>query len=122
MSMNKDYCAGFFDGEGCVFVAEHSGYYGLGVNVTNTKIEILEQFKDKFGGNISGLQWRLNGKKCEPFLKYILPSLKLKSRQAELALQFIDLIGVQGKESPKEVEFTKELIRKRISILNQNLK
>lgn len=99
------YAAGFFDGEGCVFVTKCSHYHYrngynlyLAIMVGNTNKAILDWLQRKFGGKIylhKGRErrkpywhWQLQRQKAVPFLKGILPYLKIKQDQVKLALEF----------------------------------
>lgn len=100
------YCAGLFDGEGCVHIARiHTKKKNLTFQL-NCKVSInhlfaLELFRFFFGGSIrkekqdeshnkSGLlhSWSIFGDGAVNFLTHIMPYLLIKKPQAELALQF----------------------------------
>ena len=97
------YVAGIFDGEGCVCLRINKGrYYSLDISVANTNEWLMQWLKFAFGGNFYAMQaktrkaqnwkpcwrWTITGNKGSSFLKLILPYLRLKKPQAELAIKF----------------------------------
>jgi len=110
------WAAGFFDGEGCVTVAEdrkprvhlRRGSYRLHITVSNTKLAPLERFKALFGGAIyqqrengekAGLAaastgrkacyfWMIPGQPAQQVLRGLLPYLCTRHEQAAAALRF----------------------------------
>jgi hypothetical protein len=100
------YVAGLFDGEGCISIAKckprYSGcspYYRLVVAVAMANEYIPRFLKFHFGGRVSKRnapterwkdqwQWHLGSDGAVAFLKAILPYLKLKREEAELAIEF----------------------------------
>ncbi len=106
-TVNLDYLAGFFDGEGCISINKNrklkkqNGKYYIQYNgnviVANTNREILELFKKRFGGNIYELkaknrhqnnkpsfQWIIYSKMATNFCEEMVDRLILKKRQAEI--------------------------------------
>ena len=101
------YVAGLFDGEGCVCLAT-SGKTATGkqriqlvVNLANTNEWITQWLKFNFGGQVykdkiskrivfrsDAWRWQLRSRQATLFLELILPYLKLKKPQAQLAIQF----------------------------------
>jgi len=94
------YIAGFFDGEGCVRIkkANQGGnsYYVI-AHITNTNESILKSVENLFGGktrtqergkNKDVYNWCITSSEAVDFLKTLLPFLKEKKEQAELALFF----------------------------------
>lgn len=100
------YVAGIVDGEGYIGIsADHRNRYNsnrpcwrLRVSVTNTNEWLMQYLKFSFGGSISikggkgnkkpCYDWVLNRGHAAEFLKLILPYLRLKRPQAELAIKF----------------------------------
>ncbi len=99
------YTAGFLDGEGCIRISKRlprnnkSMSYNLFVNITQKDGEIMDWLQGNFGGTIflknkskDGkdwiYEWRITEVKAFNFLKEILPFLKYKKKQAELAIMF----------------------------------
>ena len=103
VSMSKidlAYTAGIIDGEGCIRIGQrrlHSNYIGVGVGSTSEWLINWLQFK--YGGSVYSKKpwlanqkpqwgWDLRTRQAGDFLRMILPYLKLKRPQAELALAF----------------------------------
>jgi len=97
------YTAGIIDGEGCISIVprklDGKVYHSLFVAVTCTDTVIVPWLKATFGGNTHQvkerrknhrdmLQWGISTQEAEDFLRRILPWLRLKKPQAELALYF----------------------------------
>lgn len=110
------YCAGFFDGEGCVCISvwnkQRQGT-GLSVQMTQTKREILDIIQESFGGTIYvSREKRLNSADCYylmlrsniglNFLKAIKPYAVVKKPQIDLAIAYREF-----KMQPKEISSTK---------------
>lgn len=127
------YMAGFFDGEGWIYIVKTKPYklrrmisnrYYLYVGIGNTNQEIIEWIKDRVGGNIlsevgkNGLmyRWHLASIKAKDFLEKILPYLKIKKPQAILAIDFQNKCGgyVGRKGLSKEQINTREFYRSKI--------
>lgn len=104
------YIAGFFDGEGCVAIdlAKHAGInkQQLTVTIVNTYKPLIDELHSHYGGSIMEsngrfiayrLCWR--SRKAARFLQDVLPYLKIKRAEAELALEFQAHIssGVKGR-------------------------
>lgn len=105
--MNKTelaYIAGFFDGEGSISI--HGKHHNVRVGLSNTNPLIPQLVCKLFGGSVNinksrsskqfkvrplnhrlCLQWCLNGQKACKFLSKILPYLKMKNKQAILAME-----------------------------------
>ena len=102
------YAAGLIDGEGCIGVYNQTcpttrtkTRYNLLVRVQMSDWEAILWMKNTFGGCYRShpqlgygtrimYEWTLSSKMAGEFLKQILPYLKNKRRQAELAIQFQD--------------------------------
>ena len=98
------YIAGIVDGEGYIGIsADHRKRnpvrpcWRLRVSVTNNNEWLMQYLKFAFGGSVtmkSGSRvkpcydWVLNRGKAAEFLKLILPYLRLKRPQAEIAIKF----------------------------------
>lgn len=103
-SMSKDilysYMAGFVDADGSISIASVSKKkrFTAKLNVSNCKEEIIKLFKDEFGGKIRVRNWEnkrwrpcfwwdITHKRATAALKELLPYLKIKKKQAELAIK-----------------------------------
>ena len=92
------YVAGIVDGEGCIYLEHNSKgkSFQLSVSVGSTDAWICEWLKFAFGGctyemktkNMPMRKWEIRTKQAGQFLESILPYLRLKKPQAELAIQF----------------------------------
>lgn len=114
------YLAGILDGEGCISLQRYkqagrdgegkrgakSFGYSLTVSVEINSEAVVLWLIDLFGGNYSTrhrsgnrkrqYKWSVYGKACKPILEIALPYMKVKNAQAEIALDFIETIGVYG--------------------------
>jgi len=105
--LDLSYIAGFFDGEGSVTI--HHNYapsprgkspnHTLQVSIGNTDPRVIVWIHEHFGGALtmrSGfkpnhrdvIQWMARSNKAARFLRMILPYLRMKREQAEIALTF----------------------------------
>ena len=105
------YAAGFFDGEGYSGIRgtktktkrDPNGRFFLSCIVTQKDPAILSWLVLQFGGTIFHSpsqicpRWRVVAKVAENFLIQILPFLKLKKPQAELALEFRESFKTKGR-------------------------
>ena len=98
------YVAGIMDGEGSIGIARHKsksckrGYtLELCVQITSSDEWLCAWLKFAFGGCLSHSinsagnpmwHWVMGARKASEFLKLILPYLKLKKPEAELAIKF----------------------------------
>ena len=129
------YAAGFVDGEGCINVASLRGRNHIRVLVVNTNLEILEMFKERWGGDISAHKrhkshwkiaytWRVQHKTCLDFLNDIYPYIIIKRKQVEAAFMFFDARPGTGKKWTDEnlkiandaIQIIKQLNRKGVDV------
>lgn len=103
------WAAGFFDGEGSVFVevaksanTRRGIRTALHVSVTQTSVPCLDLLKGWFGGKIQMITpyrratmnnsvcyiWRLLNRDAIPFLEAVAPYVVVKKEQVELALHY----------------------------------
>lgn len=96
------YAAGFFDGEGHIRIAKHSkrGSYMLQVSAVQATLEPLPIFERLFGGTIhrrvtqyrgtprAQYTWQASSGAAESALRQMLPFLRTKRDEAEMALEF----------------------------------
>ena len=103
------YFAGFFDGEGCIAISRQSHqykgqpsqHYRLEVVVGSTNHWIIELMKFQFGGAVycdrrdnhpkshrPFWRWMICSNKAVIFLQEMLPYLKLKKAEAEIAIKW----------------------------------
>lgn len=130
------YIAGLFDGEGCITYTR-KGKAGMGLLVTlgQTEEYLIRWLQIAYSGSVYIRKppvlfpnakmlyvWRLFGRQASNFLKDIVPYLKVKKPQAELALRFqgyLDSGHWGGKGHPLTEE--QKAIRETYSIMISNL-
>lgn len=139
---NLAYAAGIIDGEGCIGVYKQKnkkarvGYFiALIISVSMGDSEATLWLKDTFGGshhcfkplfrdNKPRFRWQMSATKASNFLCNLLPYLKVKKQQAELAIEFQALKNNQGycgstHHKPLGVLAKQEEIAKRIMLLKR---
>ena len=132
------YLAGFFDGEGSVSISENgkpspralSPNHTLQVAIGNTDITVLKQIQQHFGGYLTTrcpskprhktvYQWSLRSTGAADFLKAIRPYLKMKCKQADIAIAFQESKPKYSKARvTAEIVAWREQQRKDIRMLN----
>lgn len=130
--LDLSYAAGLFDGEGCIMISRSrargndSTKYMLYVTVANTDVEIMSWMFQMFGGALKAARivdgqrfgrkpcyhWRLASSKAERFLLTLTPFLRIKRKQAELALEFRRSLCVR-KNGPHGQMVDDEIYRRR---------
>ncbi len=116
------YIAGFVDGEGCISISKSSSRgsrnttYGPNVDITNTNKEILLTIQKilRLGSLESQKRysskhkpaWNLDFKagEAKQLLLLIRPYLRLKKRQADLLLEFLETSQHRNQFNPLTVE------------------
>lgn len=109
LSANKlAWAAGFFDGEGCIYVAKskndklrHGIRYEIRITVSQVDVIPLKVLISLFGGSLHKrskgtkhiYNWYLNGASALKVLEKLLPYLVLKNKEAKIALRFKKLLG-----------------------------
>ena len=125
--MDTRWLAGFFDGDGCVFIGpDHTGYPRLRIHIVQKELSILEEIAERYGGtlnttNVAKTVWQLSlhkKKESYEFVMDILPHSRIKTKQLWCAKALLERPNMQGsKLSDKE-----RALRKRIMIACKNLK
>ena len=103
------YLAGMFDGEGCISISHGAKSWNLSCYVTMAGEYIPRLFQFHFGGSIHHrkhnpakvqwhdyYKWQIAANKAATFLEELLPYLRLKRPQAELAIKFQRRISSRG--------------------------
>jgi len=103
------YLAGMFDGEGCISISHGAKSWNLSCYVTMAGEYIPRLFQFHFGGSIHHrkhnpakmqwhdyYKWHIAANKAATFLEELLPYLRLKRPQAELAIKFQRRISSRG--------------------------
>lgn len=99
---DKAYFAGFFDGEGYVGLYTSTKYSeAIRVIVGQGKPDVLYEMQSNWGGSVyprfdkrnqrPHYAWEIRSRKAEKFLRDILPYIRVKRQQAELAIQAVDM-------------------------------
>lgn len=122
--MTVEYAAGFFDGEGCVYIRDCKPGLKLGVTIVQNDTRPLVIMQARWGGGIShkkegGSVLSLHCTKAAAFLRDILPFLIVKKEVAQLGIAFQERRGSRGiplTPEQKEVDYS---TRVAISALNQ---
>lgn len=137
ITKNKDifyaWCAGFFDGEGCVYIEQAKqysngkktelNYYRVRVHLSQNIEQIVLILKDNFGGSVFRAKYKQKllrpmyawvgptNEGSTSFLKKILPYLLVKRKQAELAIKFVDYLNSKNSTQEGKQEFKTEMSR-----------
>jgi hypothetical protein len=90
------WAAGFFDGEGCVSIVRRPKrdkvYHWLDISAYQNHRAPLEELQCLFGGSVrpeaGGWKWRACGPTAGDALREMLPYLRVKHTQAEIAVPF----------------------------------
>ena len=124
------YLAGFVDGDGGMNICLHMGrYHRLQLEAATTEKTVPEWIHSKYGGTLNHrvrtgkykdvFRWIVHSKQAEKVLRDILPFLRIRKRQAELALEFRETKVKRGQRVSNELWEKRENIRKQISQLNR---
>jgi hypothetical protein len=110
MNTNHAYVAGLIDGEGCIHLDVTGGVYSprVTVGMTYPALHLLEALKAEWGGTLYQMRratatwaaawtWHLTGYRAMNLLITIRPYLRLKTVQAECAIQ----VGMIREALPK---------------------
>lgn len=140
LKINLDYLAGFFDGEGSIFIAKvnnkKSGnvWYRLSVSCGNSDRRPIDELR-KFNPHLKSYvyrpgrkatykpcyQWLSTGNTALSFLKTIEKHLIVKREQAKIAIEFQEWRNKQGnpgKPRTKEMLDKCEEYRQKLKYLN----
>lgn len=101
--LDKNWIAGFFDGEGSIYInwcnrKDNRSRYGLQISITNTADDVLSQVQLMYGGRVyhhsEGCSvWKICHRDLQIFfLKEMLPLLRIKKPQAEIALRYLSTV------------------------------
>lgn len=124
--LSKEYIAGLFDGEGCIYLGKNAS--SPCCTITNTVIFPLKMVQNQYGGRVvmqkstkgtnnkSYYVWISTGDKAEKFLNEILPYLIIKKERAKLAL----MVRARPLENNK-VSVVERTIRKSIGLKIRSL-
>ena len=101
------YLAGFFDADGCISISRRAQEdykrgvsYRVLIDVSQKSTEVLNIFKHYWGGAIvKGTRckrWQAYGKTALQCLSDLLPYLRLKKAEAEVAIDFLSRKAERG--------------------------
>jgi hypothetical protein len=110
---DKAYVAGFIDGEGCISISRReyikrtpTPIYTLTVAVVSTNRDVLEYCRNltNLGAVMLGglprkdshhqeFSWRISSRQAIDLLQLILPYLRIKREQADIAIAFQETFG-----------------------------
>ena len=121
------WCAGFFDGEGSVSIAAKPPRRGVGVSVqyfvvvtlTQNNERVLLDVKERFGGCVHGpygpnpnrRQWIASRQQAHSFLLAVRPYLRVKAKQADVAIEFQNKKWAFGQQNQWTVAYGEEVWR-----------
>lgn len=100
--LSFSYCAGLFDGEGCVrlnYFKKYNNAFGLSIAISMTNKDVIQKLYENFGGtfrlhtrwkeNYKDLwDWTLSGRNAKIFLANILPYSIVKKEEILVALEY----------------------------------
>ncbi len=103
MELDLSYLAGFFDGEGSINLLTRkrnkwNTEYQITVAIGQKDGATLDWIKDNFGGNVylvkrdGSFFWACSNRQAKLFLEKLLPYLRYKKPQAELALTYFEYV------------------------------
>lgn len=131
------YAAGLFDGEGCISIEKYRKtnppIYQLTTKLAMTSVATVQWFAEMFGGPVymqvrkranerTQAVWRVHSHKAVRFLELVLPYLKTKREQAEVALSYRIYLGspaTRGRPRTQEVIMAQEDHYTRIKALKR---
>lgn len=129
---DKAYLAGIIDGEGCITVWKSGRYDNRVVTVAvamNDK-QAVDLLYEAFGGCLFHIKkqnpkwndswrWAVKSRRAKVVLEALLPYLRVKTRQAEAALELISSFTHIGGRATVEQREKQALLHSQISALNQ---
>ena len=100
MDMNAAYVAGLIDGEGCIHLDATGRTYKARVSVgmSAPALPLLQSLQEEWGGTLyqarkandrwaAAYTWHLTSESAEALIRAVRPYLRLKVKQADLALE-----------------------------------
>lgn len=134
----KSYTAGLVDGEGSIQINPSSSssskkkYWCLSVQVSGCCFEVFEELQKAW--NLGGIthwtpskgkakqrsyNWRMYGKEAGVFLESILPYLRIKKINAEIAIDFLKNCGFKRGQISGEVRARRAELAMKMSEINR---
>lgn len=130
------YCAGLFDGEGCIIIRRHktsldrSDLYSLMITLTNTNHIAVDTMMSVFdcGSIMKHIRippsrdcyvWQCYGRNAFIVLSILKPYIKLKSKQIEVIEEFMKIPKTRGQHrTPFDVTEKRQYLKDTLSELN----
>jgi hypothetical protein len=116
------YIAAIIDGEGCICISRHNIYFCLRLSVCMVDRAAIDFILNKFGGVICArpvtatyrlrYDWRVYAQEAGLILRLILPYLKVKKQQANIAIAFAEIKIVKDNKKTELYSKMKHLNRK----------
>lgn len=128
------WAAGFFDGEGYILIqkrghTEYTGYY-LRMGINHVCPDPLEEMVRLFGGAIrkdstkpkgnrkQRYVWTSSTSNAASILRQMMPYLRNKNKEAQVALDFSSTIQPNKKKIPEEIQEYREWCSNELKRLN----
>lgn len=126
----KAYLAGFFDGEGCVYIGKQNPKHTpvpqhiLQVIISQSNESVMRYWQERLGVGVikekkykrdkrkNSYQWFMSAAQAEEFLRLILPYLRIKAPQAEIALEYRKTKGKRGGKG-RGIRTTEAILKRR---------
>lgn len=113
---NLAYLAGFFEADGYVSIVSYGTRrlrFSLRAGVVQNVISVCRRYREEFGGYIYRLKggawnWEVTCENAKSFLLFMLPYLRLKHKEARLAISFQESMYRHGSPGLSEEEFAKQ--------------
>ena len=89
---NPSYIVGFIDGDGCIFIRKIKHGYQSGINISQSRTNILQVLRYHFGGNITSSEKRnnyLNSLEYDKTTKRNQYNLNIRSNEYDILLNYI---------------------------------
>ena len=130
------YVAGIMDGEGCFSIYHNKPLdrHFITIDIYNSCIELLKWLSENFPGEAREIKapskkihtnwkpqyiWRSNNRHTLQFLRDIFPFLLVKKKQCELAIQFRESFGPNGRILSPETRELRRRLYDEMKVLNQ---
>ena len=129
--VSRAYAAGVLDCDGSIWIARSKGRnrptFALKVNVSNTRLPLIEWFEANYKGNRwTGktrekkwkqlYRWECTGVAAKTLLETVTPFLVVKRRQALVALEFASTFGIRGELPDSVFELRKSLYEEMLQL------
>lgn len=120
------YAAGVIDCDGSISIKTNRSKrrnpsFSAMARVSNTKLSLVQWFRDTFGGSFCRngknnghpfYQWAIHSQQARQFLNEVLPFLKLKQKQAMIAIELQEGLYISDRKNLSEEELEKRFALK----------